>query len=146
MATDSNVKIIALVGLAGSGKSSAAERLAEHGVPRVTAATTDEMLDEIDRLIAAGQHTLVIDSLLSLEQLRSLQHAHPAAVAVVAILSSAHHRLLRRPELSAGELTQHDWQQAEQTTIGAVLTLADTYIINDETVDDYLVRVDTLLV
>lgn len=145
MTAQSNTKIIALVGLKGAGKSTAAERLAEHGVPRVTATDTHEMLEEISRLIAAGQHTVLVDSLLSLEQLRALQHAHPAAVSVVAVLSSAHHRLLHRPEVSAGDLTQRDWQQAEQTTIGAVITLADRYIVNDGALDDFLQEVDALL-
>lgn len=145
MTAQSNTKIIAFVGLKGAGKSAAAERLAEHSVPRVTATDTHEMLEETARLIAAGQHTLLVDSLLSLEQLRTLQHAHPAAVTVVAILSSAHHRLLRCPDISAGDLTQYDWQQAEQTTIGAVITLADKYIVNDGTLDDFLQEVDTLL-
>lgn len=141
----SDIKIIAFTGLDGGGKSSAAERLAEQGIPRVTTTDTHEMLDEIGRLVAAGQHTLVVDAVLSLTQLRMLKHTYPAAVTVVAVLSSAHHRLLRRPELSAGELLQRDWQYVEENTVGAVIALADKYIINDGSLDDFLAEVDALI-
>lgn len=139
------VKIIAFVGLAGGGKSAAVHYFANRGVPKVTATTAEELMAEVNHLLAAGQHTIVIDNLTSIDELKLLKRTHPNAVSVIAIVSSRHHRLQREAGLDAQQLDARDWDAVERGSLGAVIALADHYLVNNSSLDDFHRQLDQLL-
>ena len=144
MSHHEHVKIIAFVGLTGSGKSTAVKHFTDHGIPKIIATSRDELASEIDDLRAAGQHTVILDGLDSLDTLTWLKHRHPGAVHVVALVSPHRYRIRRTPQLNGTELDQTDWRHVETGTLGAVIALADDYVVNDGSLADLSNRLDTL--
>lgn len=82
--------ILAIIGAPGSGKTTAADYLASQGIPRVRheyndfCNTTDEVILEIKNLISAGQRTLVLDDIVSVEEYRRLKHEFVGCIKVIA--------------------------------------------------------------
>lgn len=165
-----NVKILAFVGLAGSGKSVAVDYLTEKGFPKVYfgGIILDEVkkrgleltqeneqpireelrekegkdfvvkriVQQINDLIAAGQHRIVADGLYSWTEYKVLKHEFPGELFVVAIVTPRalrHRRLAKRPirPLTQPQADQRDWAEIENIEKGGPIAIADHFIIND---------------
>lgn len=184
MSEQKNVKILAFVGLAGSGKSVAVDYLTEKGFPKVYfgGIILDEVkrrgleltqeneqpireelrekegkdfvvkriVQQINDLIAAGQHRIVADGLYSWTEYKVLKHEFPGELSVVAIVTPRalrHHRLAKRPvrPLTQPEADQRDWAEIENIEKGGPIAIADHYIINDGDLEKLHDQIDTEL-
>lgn len=170
MSEHQNVKIIAFVGLAGSGKSSAVEYLTEKGFPKIYfggiiyKAMNDAGIEinwesqrifreeirkkegkdfvvkraikEVQDLISAGQHHIILDGLYSWSEYKILKHQFPGEMTVVAVVTPKHlrySRMANRPErpMNSEEIDQRDWAEIENLEKGGPIAIAD-YFINNE--------------
>ncbi len=130
MADPSRTKIIVFVGLIGSGKTTALTTCAAHQLPSITGVSVTEAIDEISRLVQAGQHVIATDCATTIDELMQLRRAFPGTVTVVAILAARHYRL-QRTSLPGDELDAHDRHAVEQRSLGAVIALADHFLPNN---------------
>lgn len=179
-----NIKIVAFVGLSGSGKSAAVEYLTQTGYPKVyfggivLDAMTDaglehtqenekpfreelreregkdfvvnRIIEQINGLVAAGQHRIVADGLYTWTEYKALKKAFPGELTVIAIVTPKrlrHHRLTMRPvrPLTDVEANQRDWAEIENLEKGGPIAIADHYIINDGNLDELHTGIDTIL-
>ena len=134
MSHHENLKIIAFVGLPGSGKTTAVANLARHGFPKI--ARTDDVINEIQHLLAAGQHKIAIDDLDSVEELLSIKRTFPGEITTICLIAPRHvrhHRLSKNLENQA-ELDSDDWKKAESSA-AAPMVLANYSVINDGTIE-----------
>lgn len=120
MTHEKNEKILAFVGLAGSGKTIAVNYLAEKGYPKVnfdnfisenSLNTTEKLtiyqdlllkngkdflvlkiIDQVQDLISAGQRKIIIDGPLSWNEYKTLKHEFPGCITTIAIVASRHLR------------------------------------------------------
>lgn len=180
----SKTRIIAFVGMPGSGKSTAVDYLTHKGYPKVyfggvVLAALEEaglertaenesimreklraeegndfiakrIIRQITDLIDAGQHRIIADGLYSWTEYKTLKHAFPGELTVVAVLASRHlrhHRLANRPDrpFSAEEAKTRDWREIEHLEKGGPIAMADHFIINDHDVEAYDRQIDTIL-
>ena len=169
-----NLKIIAIVGLTGSGKSTAVEYFTEKGHPRVyfggvilnamTEAGLDHteenerkfreefrekngkdavaqaIVDQINHLADAGQHSIIADGLYTWTEYKVLKKAFPNELTLVAVVTPKHlryARLSKRPvrPLNSHEAHERDIAEIENLEKGGPIAIADHYIINDETAE-----------
>ena len=145
-----NLKIIGFVGLIGSGKTTAVDYLTEKDIPKVRGGDTNEFIDQINRLVEAGQHRIVTDSNYSWKVYKTLKHEFPGELYVVALLAPRHirhHRLQNRGEksLTETEANQRDWQEIEDAGYGGAIALADYYVVNDGDLDNLRKQIDKVL-
>lgn len=184
MSERKNTKIIAFVGLSGTGKSAAAEYLAERGVPQVSFGNiimnalkeagldpsqenekiireqlrldpagdivATQVISEINHLIDAGQHKIVIDGLGGWEAYRQLKHEFPGSLTVVALTAQRHirhRRLVQRSEhpITEQEADQRDYDQIETLGKGGVIAIADYFISDSGSPEQLHTRIDELL-
>ncbi len=170
-----NLKIVAFVGLAGSGKSVAVSHFTEKGYPKVyfggalykamenagIERTPDSeavfrnsfraehgndvlaniIVEQIEHLVSAGQHKVVVDGLYSWTEYKVLKKAFPGELHVIAVVSPLqlrYRRLAERAERPYTATQSHDRDQAEIENIekGGPIAIADHYIINDGTVEE----------
>lgn len=172
--TNKNIQIIAPVGLAGSGKSTAVEYFAEQGIPKIYGGGImygmmrdagieitwesqkqfrEEMrakegqdfilrrvIEDIRRLIDAGQKKIVVDGLYTWSEYKLLRHAFPGQVTVIAIVAPKHLRYQRmekrteRPMLPH-EVDERDWAEIENMDKGGPIAIADYFVINDGNIE-----------
>lgn len=181
---NTNTKIIAFVGLAGSGKSSAVEYLTKKGIPKIyfggiiykamEEAGIEKTWDnqekfreeiraregkdfvvkraviEIEKLIDAGQHKIVLDGLYTWSEYKIIKHAFPGQVTVIAIVTPKHlryQRMAKRPErpMQPHEVDQRDWAEIEKLEKGGPIAIADYFINNDNDLDDLYQKLDSIL-
>ena len=181
---DQNIKIIAFVGLPGSGKSEAVEYLTEKGHPKVyfggvvlDAMTTagiehtpeneqpfreelrvregkdfvaKRIIEELHRLIDAGQKRIVADGLYTWTEYKLLKHEFPGELIVVAVVAPKHirhHRLTIRPlrPLTIEEANDRDWAEIENLEKGGPIAIADHYIVNDGSLEELHEQIDDIL-
>lgn len=181
---NTNTKIIAFVGLAGSGKSSAVEYLTKKGIPKIyfggiiykamEEAGIEKTWDnqekfreeiraregkdfvvkraviEIEKLINAGQHKIVLDGLYTWSEYKIIKHAFPGQVTVIAIVTPKHlryQRMAKRPErpMQPHEVDQRDWAEIEKLEKGGPIAIADYFINNDNNLDDLYQKLDSIL-
>jgi len=184
MSHQENVKIIAFVGLAGAGKSSAVEFLTSQGYPKVYFGgvlfeemqkagiePTEEnqkvfrkqlranegkdyiakrIVDQINDLIASGQHRIVADGVYSWTEYKTLKSEFPGELIVVAIIASKHlrHRRLNvRPvrPLTDLEANQRDWSEIEDLEKGGPIAVADYSIVNDSDLENLHDQIDQVI-
>ncbi|HEU5121659.1 MAG TPA: hypothetical protein VFT59_02345 [Candidatus Saccharimonadales bacterium] len=141
-----NLKIIAFVGLIGSGKTTATSVLTELGYPKVhihpdNTRYEEELISEIDHLIAAGQHRIILDDIASWKAYTRLLHEYPTALRTVALFTPRHmryHFVAARSNnpLTEAEAGQQDWRALEKNNIGGPIATAQFVIQNDSTRDD----------
>lgn len=110
----------------------------------------NRIIEQIHKLIDAGQHRIVADGLYSWTEYKVLKHEFPGELEVVAIVAPKkirHHRLLTRPvrPLTQTESDQRDWAEIENIEKGGPIAIADHYIINDGNMDHFYSQIDTLL-
>lgn len=180
------VKIIAFVGLAGSGKTSAVDHLTAKGHPKVyfggiiykamreaglepgsdwerEARFREDIREregkdyvvkravaEAHDLIAAGQHSIVLDGLYSWTEYKILRHEFPGEMTVVAIVTPKHlrkQRMAKRPErpMTAQQVDERDWDEIEHLEKGGPIAIADHFIHNEGSLEALHERIDALL-
>jgi dephospho-CoA kinase len=127
------VKILAMVGMSGSGKSAVVGYLTEKGIPKVESAVMDGAVDEIRNLIDAGQRRIVLDGPHSWVEYKTMKKEFPTEMRVVATISPKrlrHERVAKRSErpLEAREIRELDWGEIEDAGRGGPIANADYYI------------------
>lgn len=184
MTTQKQARILAFVGLTGSGKSEAVHYVTGKGYPKVyfggvilgamkdagiewTETNEKEfreqireregkdfvvkrIIDEIHRLIAAGQHYIVADGLYTWTEYKALKHEFPGELTVVAVVAPKHlrhHRLTLRPvrPLTIEEANQRDWAEIENLEKGGPIAIADYFVHNDKDIDYLEQQLDAIL-
>lgn len=178
-----NLKILAFVGLAGSGKSTAVEHFTQKGYPKVyfggviyeamreagierTAdserifredfrakfgknVVAERIIDQINELAAAGQHRIIADGIYSWSEYKALKHAFPGELILVAIVTPRHlryHRLSQRIErpYTETESYERDTSEIENLEKGGPIAIADHYIINSGSLEDFEANLEKL--
>ncbi len=110
-----------------------------------------QVIEQVRHLIAAGQHTVVIDGLYTWTEYRLLAHEFPGSeltvVAVVAPRQLRYRRLASRAvrPLTADEARARDWTEIENLEKGGPIAIADHYIINDRDLAHLHQQLDTIL-
>lgn len=181
---NNDIKIIAFVGLAGSGKTSAVEYLTEKGYPKVYFGgiiykameeaeievtwesqqvfreeiraregkdfVVKRVVKEVNDLIGAGQHRIVLDGLYTWSEYKILKHEFPGEMTVVAIVTPKHlrkQRMAKRPErpMTSAEVDERDWTEIENLEKGGPIAIADYYIHNEGDLDHLHKQIDDAL-
>jgi len=133
MTDHSHKKIIAFVGLPGSGKTTAVSYLTSKGYPKISRA--DDVVSEITHLLNAGQHTIVLDNIESSDELRNIKHSFPGMLTTICLVTSHHIRHARRSGTmkTQPELDGDDWAVAGSSA-SSPMVLADYWVPNDASV------------
>lgn len=184
MNKERDVKILAVVGMSGSGKSVAVEFLTQKGYPKVYfggmilkemerrgIADTPEnekkfreeirekegkdwvvkqVVDEVRRLIAAGQRRIVLDGLYSWTEYQVLRQAFPGEMIVMAIVLPRKLRYKRVAErqdrpFNHQEIVERDRTEIENLEKGGPIAIADYYVLNDGSVQKLHTSIDSIL-
>lgn len=107
-------------------------------------------IDEMERLIEAGQRRIVFDGLYSWTEYKTLKHAFPGELTIVAVVTPKHMRYQRmakrqyRP-LQPHEVDQRDWAEIENIEKGGPIAIADFFIHNDSDLDNLHRQIDQVL-
>ncbi len=178
-----SVKILAFVGLTGSGKSTAVEHFTNLGYPKVhfggvildamteaglehtqenerpfreayrekygKDAVANKIVEQIQHLIAAGQHRIIADGLYTWTEYKILKKAFPGELLLCAVVAPRHlryHRLSQREirPLTGPEAYERDQSEIENLEKGGPIAIADHYILNRGSVDEFNAHLDEL--
>lgn len=181
MTEHENLKIIALVGLTGSGKSTAVEHFTDKGYPKVyfggvilnamseaglehtkdneqkfredfrekngKDAVALTIVNQIRHLANAGQHRVIADGLYTWTEYKVLKKAFPSELTLIAVVTPKHlryNRLAERPirPLTASEAHERDVAEIENLEKGGPIAIADHYVINDGTEQEFYAKLD----
>lgn len=184
MVDKSNVKLIAFVGLPGTGKSAATIYASERGLPKVSFGEVIknelqkaglemtqenernlreklrndpagdlmllEILNQIESLIAAGQHKIIIDGLGAWESYKRLRQDYHDNLIVVSFAAQRHIRLRRlatRAEypLNESQVNARDYDEIETLNKGGVLAMADHFLFDNNSLEQLHTQLDNLL-
>ena len=150
MSEPKNIKIITFVGLTGTGKTSATQYLADCGFPKVHFDTIDSVVEQIDGVINAGQHRVVLDGLDSWDSYKALKHEYPGELTTVAVTTTRHmrhHRLTKRIEnpMTERDADQMDYNEIETQNAGGVIAIADYFMSNNGSLEKFHTKIDDLL-
>ena len=157
------VKILAVVGMSGSGKSVAVDYLTSSGTPKVyfggmiirgVKERGWEVNEENERKfreeIRAGQKRIILDGLYSWTEYLALKKEFPEAVTTVAIMTPKKLRYKRvgkreiRP-LSLEEIRARDKAEIENLEKGGPIAMADYFVMNDGTKEELEERLGGIL-
>ena len=180
---NNDVKILAIVGMAGSGKSTAVDYLTERNIPKVyfggvvlnalkeagleVTPENEKMMREglrekegkdfvVNRaiveaknLINAGQKRIVLDGVYSWTEYKILRKEFPNEMTVIAVVTPKalrRERLATRPvrPLTAAEVAERDRSEIENLEKGGPIAIADYYIDNSGTIEEFYERFDAL--
>ena len=174
MSEEREVKILAVVGMSGSGKSVAVDYLTGKGYPKVyfggmiyremerrgIERTPDgesekkfremiretegkdwvvkQVIEEIHRLVEAGQRRIVLDGVYSWTEYVTLKKEFPGEMTFVAIVlpkKLRYKRVAERAErpFNHQEIMERDRSEIENLEKGGPIAAADYYIMNDKT-------------
>ncbi len=178
-----NLKILAFVGLAGSGKSTAVEHFSQKGYPKVyfggvilaamkeagieiTAenektfrekfredngkdAVVNKIVEQIRNLAEAGQRRIIADGIYSWTEYKIMKSAFPGELTLAAVVAPRrlrYHRLSQREirPLTSSESYERDQTEIENLEKGGPIAIADHYIINDGSIEDFNTRLEAL--
>jgi dephospho-CoA kinase len=181
MTEKKNAKIIAFVGLPGTGKSAATIYLTEQQIPKVSFGeivmravkdagleptqqnerevreklrldpsgdkVLEQVISEIQKLIEAGQHKVVLDGLGSWDSYKRLKHEFPGNVTVVAFTAQRYIRYRRLEEnpLTEQLVDMRDYDEIETLNKGGVISMADFYIFDNGSMEQLHTQIDELL-
>ncbi len=186
MEKEKDIKIVAVVGMCGSGKSTAIEYLTERGIPKVyfggviykameeagIARTEDgesekrfreeirqkegkdfvvlRAIKEAKKLIEAGQKHIVLDGLYSWTEYKILRKEWPTEMTVVAIMvpkALRRKRVAERPDrpFDAQAIAERDRSEIENLEKGGPIAIADYYIDNSGTIEEFHERFGKLM-
>ena len=178
-----NLKILAFVGLAGSGKSTAVEHFSQKGYPKVyfggvilaamkeagieiTAenekifrekfredngkdAVVNKIVEQIRNLAEAGQRRIIADGIYSWTEYKIMKSAFPGELTLAAVVAPRRLRYRRLSQREVRPLTSSESYERDQTEIenlekGGPIAIADHYIINDGSIEDFDARLEAL--
>lgn len=176
MRHNNKTKILAVVGLTGSGKTTAVEYFTSKDYPKVyfggvilqamkdqgveitpenertfreefrekngKDAVVNEIIQQIKDLVEAGQHRIIADGLYTWTEYKALKRAFPGELSVIATVTpkkARYNRLTRREvrPLTEEEARTRDWAEIENLEKGGPIAIADHYIINDGSLEDF---------
>lgn len=105
---------------------------------------------QLQHLIDAGQHHIIFDGLYSWSEYKILKHAFPGEVSIVGVVVPRRirkHRLSQRPErpMTSTEVDERDYSEIEQLQKGGPIAMADHFIINDGTTEQFYEQIETEL-
>jgi dephospho-CoA kinase len=107
-------------------------------------------IDEMHRLIEAGQRKIVLDGLYSWSEYKQLKHEFPGELIVIAVVTSKQLRKQRlakrqvRP-LQPHEVDARDWAEIENIEKGGPIAIADYFVNNDKDLDWLHEQLDEVL-
>lgn len=184
MIEQTNMRLLALVGMPGAGKTEAVEYIASKGWPKVYfgGIVYEEMdkagieitpesqqafreqlraqkgkdyiarraIEEIRKLIAAGQHNIVLDGVYSWSEYKALKHEFHHEFGVVAVVAPKHirhHRLANRPKrpFTEEEAIHRDFTEIENIEKGGPIAIADHYVVNDGSLENLHKKIDDIM-
>lgn len=107
-------------------------------------------IEQIERLIDAGQRNIVIHGLYSWTEYRLLKHTFPGELTVIAVVAP---KLLRKQRmanreqrpLNPDQVDQRDWSEIENIEKGGPIAAADYFIQNDSTPESLYQQIDAIL-
>ena len=110
----------------------------------------EQTIPQINALFAAGQHRVVADGSNTLDEYTALKQAYPGnfiTIAIVAPKRLRHHRLTQRAvhPIAESEATKRDWTEIEFESKGGPIALADHYMVNDRSIEQFHAAIDALL-
>lgn len=140
--------IFIIVGMSGSGKSTAVEYLTRQGMPKV--GPKQMAGQEIEKLLEAGQKQIVLDSVYNWEAYQKIKKKYPGKTTTIAIVMSKKqrsHRVAKRVEhpLSIEDLRRHDYDEVINLGIGNVIGVADYYVMNDGLMKNLCEQLDAII-
>ncbi len=105
------------------------------------------IVQQINDLIAAGQHHIIADGLYSWTEYKVMKTEFPGELTVVAVVAPKHmrhHRLAIRPvrPLTEVEANDRDWSEIENLEKGGPIAIADHTIINNKDLDSLYEQLD----
>ncbi len=108
------------------------------------------IITQIHDLVAAGQHRIVADGLYTWTEYKALKHEFPGELTVVAAVTPKHlrkQRMANRPlrPLTPAQVDQRDWAEIENLEKGGPIAIADYYVTNAGTVDQFYAQIDDIV-
>lgn len=179
-----DVKILAVVGMSGSGKSVVVEKLSSRGVPKVyfggivlkemekrgierTAESEKEfremirasegsdwvvrrVIENVKRLIAAGQKRIVLDGVYSWTEYLILKEAFPGVMVFVAVVMDRklrYARVEKRVEraFNGREIRERDYSEIQNLEKGGPIAMADYFVLNNGTKEELETQIEEVL-
>lgn len=181
---EKDVKIIALVGMSGSGKSVAVDFLTDKGYPQVYFGgmiykemekrgiertpesekqfremiretegkdwVVRQVIDDMKRLIEAGQKRIILDGVYSWTEYKILKHEFPNALTFIAIVLAKKirfERVAKRVErpFNGDEIRERDWSEIEKLEKGGPIAMADYFVLNEGTKEEMVKKIEAIL-
>lgn len=110
----------------------------------------DQVITEMNNLIAAGQHQIVLDGLGGWESYKRIKHEFPGSLTVVAFTAQRHIRYRRLGHLSSHPIPEHevnerDYDEIETLGKGGVIAMADYYLFDNGSLEQLHMQIDELL-
>ena len=179
-----DVRILAVVGMSGSGKSVAVDYLTSLGYPKVYFGgmilremerrgivdtpenekqfreeirekegkdwVVRQVVDEVRRLIAAGQKRIVLDGVYSWTEYKILKKEFPREMTFLALVvpkKLRYKRVSERPErpFDYKAIVERDIAEIENLEKGGPIAAADYYILNDGEISETQTKIDEIL-
>lgn len=108
------------------------------------------IITQIHDLINSGQKKIIADGVYSWTEYKALKREFPGELTVIGILAPRklrYRRLSQRPirPLTMQEASERDWAEIENIEKGGPIAIADQYIINDGTAEEFYAKLDELL-
>lgn len=106
-------------------------------------------VEQLHRLIDAGQRQIVFDGLYSWTEYKYLKHEFPGQlvnIAIVAPRTLRHRRIENRPvrPLTNKQATERDWSEIENLEKGGPIAIADYFVIKDGNLDDLHAKLEEI--
>lgn len=107
-------------------------------------------IEQIERLIEAGQRKIVIHGLYSWTEYRLLKRTFPGELTVVAVVAPKllrKQRMANRPRrpLTPEQVDQRDWSEIENIEKAGPIAAADYFIQNDTTPEELYRQIDDII-
>lgn len=110
----------------------------------------EQIVEQIDRLIDAGQHRIVVDGLGHWLGYKVMKHEFPAELTTVAVTAPRrlrHRRVADRLErpLTASQADKRDYDEIEVLNKGGVIAIADYFVPNEGSLEELHKQIDAIL-